>query len=204
MLPIAVLISGTGRSLQNLIERQAAGQLPIEIRLVVSSRPDAAGLSFAKKASLRHVTVDRRAHDNAELFSQAVFHACREQQVELVVLAGFLSLLKIPPDYRQRVINIHPSLIPAFSGQGFYGERVHQAVLESGVRLTGCTVHYVDDEYDHGPVILQKRVPVLDDDSPETLAARVFAAECEALPEAIRQIAQHRTEPASGGPGPRT
>ncbi len=196
MLPIAVLISGTGRSLQNLIERQAAGQLPVEIRLVVSSRPDAAGLAFAQGASIRHVTVDRRAYDNPEHFSQAVFQACREQRVELVVLAGFLSLLKIPPDFRQRVINIHPSLIPAFAGKGFYGERVHHAVLESGVRLTGCSVHYVDDEYDHGPVILQRNVPVLDDDSPESLAARVFAAECEALPDAIRRIAQNRRERA--------
>jgi folate-dependent phosphoribosylglycinamide formyltransferase PurN len=104
-------------------------------------------------------------------------------------MAGFLHLVKIPHDFTGRVINIHPSLLPAFGGQGFHGMNVHRAVLERGCTVSGCTVHLVDDEYDHGRVLLQQPVPVLPDDSPESLAARVFAAECQTLPEAIRRIA---------------
>jgi folate-dependent phosphoribosylglycinamide formyltransferase PurN len=104
-------------------------------------------------------------------------------------MAGFLHLVRIPADFAGRVINIHPSLLPAFGGQGFHGMHVHRAVLEQGCTVSGCTVHLVDDEYDHGRILLQETVPVLADDSPESLAARVFAAECRALPEAIRRIA---------------
>jgi phosphoribosylglycinamide formyltransferase-1 len=112
--------------------------------------------------------------------------------VELVVMGGFLKHLLIPTDFSGRVMNIHPSLIPAFCGQGFFGRRVHEAVLEYGARISGCTVHFVDDEYDHGPIIMQRAVPVLDDDSPASLAARVFAHECEAYPEAIQLFAEGR------------
>jgi phosphoribosylglycinamide formyltransferase-1 len=107
-------------------------------------------------------------------------------------MGGFLKRLDIPADYANRVVNIHPGLIPAFCGQGFYGHRVHEAVLEYGAKLSGCTVHFADNQYDHGPVILQKAVPVTSDDTPDTLAARVFEAECEAYPEAIQLIAEGR------------
>ena len=107
-------------------------------------------------------------------------------------MAGFLKRVTIPEDFANRVTNIHPGLIPAFCGHGFYGHHVHEAVLDYGAKLSGCTVHFADNQYDHGPVILQRAVPVLDDDTAETLAARVFEAECEAYPEAIQLIAQGR------------
>src|SRR5262249_18543435 len=110
----------------------------------------------------------------------------------LVILAGFLSLLDIPPEYKGRVLNIHPALIPAFCGAGYYGSKVHKAVLAAGVKVSGCTVHFADDSYDTGPIILQRVVPVLDDDTVETLAARVFQEECQALPQAISLYAEGR------------
>jgi len=115
--------------------------------------------------------------------------ACREASVELVVMGGFLKHVRIPPDFEHRVVNIHPALIPAFCGKGFYGLRVHSAVLEYGAKVSGCTVHFADNQYDHGPIILQLTVEVRDDATPETLAHRVFAQECEAYPEAIRLFA---------------
>jgi folate-dependent phosphoribosylglycinamide formyltransferase PurN len=107
-------------------------------------------------------------------------------------MAGFLKFLPIPDDFRNRVLNIHPALIPSFCGHGYYGRRVHEAVLASGVKVTGCTVHFADNEYDHGPIVLQRTVPVLDDDTPDTLAQRVFEQECEAYPEAIQLFAERR------------
>ena len=109
-------------------------------------------------------------------------------------MGGFLKRVTIPDDFANRVTNIHPGLIPAFCGQGFYGHRVHEAVLEYGAKLSGCTVHFADNQYDHGPIILQRAVPVLDDDTPDALAARVFEAECEAYPEALRLIAAGRVK----------
>jgi phosphoribosylglycinamide formyltransferase-1 len=109
-------------------------------------------------------------------------------------MAGFLQLLDIPPDFEHRVMNIHPALIPAFCGKGYHGAHVHRAVLEAGVKVSGCTVHFADNQYDHGPIILQQVVPVKDDDTPESLAARVFEAECTAYPEAIRLFAEGRLE----------
>ncbi len=191
-LRTAVLISGTGRSLDNLLRCIEAGRLRAEIRLVISSTPSARGLQFAEKASIPIAVEERRTYASEEAYSHAVFDRCRAAEMDLVVLAGFIKRLTIPSDFENRVVNIHPALVPAFSGKGFYGHHVHEAALRYGVKLSGCTVHFVDNEYDHGPVILQKAVPVLDDDTPETLASRVFAAECEAYPEAIQLIAQGR------------
>lgn len=193
LFPLAVLLSGGGRSLQNLIYRSGPetperARLPVEIRLVVSSRSDAGGLAIAAAAGIPTVTLRRCDFASTASYSDAVFAEARSAGAGLVVMAGFLCHLLIPADFQGRVINIHPSLIPAFSGQGFYGARVHEAVLEAGARVSGCTVHFVDDHYDHGPIILQRTVPVLDDDSAETLAARVFQEECQALPEAIRRL----------------
>ena len=121
-----------------------------------------------------------------------MFDACRDADAQYVVMGGFLSYVPIPPDFENRVLNIHPALIPAFCGHGFYGHHVHESVLAYGAKVSGCTVHFVDNQYDHGPVILQKVVPVLDDDTPDTLAARVFDAECEAYPEALNLLASGR------------
>jgi phosphoribosylglycinamide formyltransferase 1 len=177
---IAVLVSGGGTTLQNLLDRG----LPIV--LVVSNHADAFALERAKKAGIATAVVDRRAAGSRSEFSRRIFDACRAAQVDLVCLAGFLQLVEVPDDHLGRVMNIHPSLIPAFCGHGYYGRHVHEAVLAYGAKLTGCTVHFADNQYDHGPIILQHAVPVLDDDTPDSLAARVFAAECEAYPEAIR------------------
>lgn len=191
-LACAVLISGGGTTLRNLIEKIRAGRLAAEIKLVVSSNAEAGGLRFAREAGIPAQVVQRRDYPSRAAFSQAIFDLCRQAGVDVVVMAGFLKQLSIPEDFTLRVLNIHPALIPAFCGKGFYGQRVHEAVLDYGAKITGCTVHFADNEYDHGPVVLQKAVPVLDDDTPQTLAARVFAAECEAYPEALNLMAQRR------------
>jgi phosphoribosylglycinamide formyltransferase 1 len=187
-LRLAVLLSGSGRTLENLLEQIDAAKLPAEVAVVVASRPDVRGVKIAERAGVT-VRVLPPGGQGVEAWSEAIFAACRQARVDLVVMAGFLHLVRIPSDFAGRVINIHPSLLPAFGGQGFHGMHVHRAVLERGCTVSGCTVHLVDDEYDHGRVLLQEPVPVLADDSPESLAARVFAAECRTLPEAIRRIA---------------
>jgi phosphoribosylglycinamide formyltransferase-1 len=189
---LAVLISGGGSTLQNFLDRIAAGTLPAELAVVVASRADAYGLERARRAGLSAVVVARKEYADVERFNDALHAALAPFAVDLVVLAGFLSLFQPRARYAGRVMNIHPALIPAFCGPGFYGARVHQAVIESGVRVSGCTVHFADDQYDHGPIILQGTVPVLDDDTPERLAARVHAVENDLYPEAIRLWAAGR------------
>ena len=191
-LPVAVLISGTGRTLKNINERVAAGTLDLDVRLVIASTPKATGVQFAADAGAPSQVLVRKDFDSDEAYSDALFAACRQVGAELVVLAGWLKLLVIPDDYHGRVVNIHPALIPSFCGKGYYGHHVHQAAVDYGVKLSGCTVHFVDNQYDHGPVILQKAVPVSHTDTADTLADRVFQAESEALPEALQLIAQGR------------
>ena len=192
LLPIAVLISGGGTTLRNLIEKERAGELPVEFRLVISSNPQARGLAFATEANIPSLVVEKNRALADSNYSRAIFDPIRAAGAELVVMGGFLKHVPIPPDFENRVINIHPALIPAFCGQGMYGLAVHQAALDYGVKVSGCTVHFVDNDYDRGPIILQHTVPVLDDDTPEVLQARVFDEECHALPEAIRLIAARR------------
>jgi phosphoribosylglycinamide formyltransferase-1 len=189
LVRLAILLSGSGTTLQNLVDRIADGRLAAQIVQVVSSKSSAFGVERARKANLPVAIIDRKHFDSVEAFSSAIFKRCRVSNADLVCLAGFLQLLRIPPDFAGRALNIHPALLPAFGGKGMYGHHVHEAVLKSRVAESGCTVHSVDDEYDHGEIVLQKRVPVLPDDTPDTLAARVFAAECEAYPEAITQWA---------------
>jgi len=191
-LKLAVLISGGGTTLRNLLEKIAAGRLDAQVVLVISSNPAAAGIRFAQEASVPCEVLPRKDFASQDEYSQAIFDRCRGAGVDLAAMGGFLKRLTIPEDFVNRVTNIHPALLPAFGGEGFYGRRVHEAVLEYGVKITGCTVHFADNQYDHGPIILQKAVPVLDDDTPETLAARVFQAECEAYPEALQLIAEGR------------
>jgi formyltetrahydrofolate-dependent phosphoribosylglycinamide formyltransferase len=171
-----------------------AGTLKAEIPIVIASRPGCGGLERARTAGLRAEVVARKECSGVEEFSDRIFSLLRERRVDLVVLSGFLSLIRIPHDFAWRVFNIHNALIPAFCGAGFYGLKVHEAVLARGTKISGCTVHFADNLYDHGPIILQRAVPVLDDDTPETLAARVFEAECEAYPEAIRLFAAARLQ----------
>lgn len=180
---LAVLISAGGTTLQNLIDRIADGRLTADIGLVVSSNPAAFGVIRAQRANLPVQVVRPGEH-----FSARVFAAVRAIQPDWVLLAGWLKLLTIPDDFTHRVLNVHPSLLPSFGGRGMYGRHVQEAVLQAGVKLTGCTVHFADNTYDTGPILVQKAVPVRDDDTPETLAARVYAAECEAYPEAIQKV----------------
>ncbi len=193
-LRIVVLISGGGTTLRNLIKHVDAGKLRVDIPLVISSSSKAKGIQFAKDAGIDVAVIRRNAFDSQDAFSEAIFSRCRDVNADLVVMGGFLKRITIPKDFTNRVTNIHPALIPAFGGDGFYGHFVHEAVLEYGVKVSGCTVHFADNEYDHGPVIVQKAVPVLDDDTPDTLAARVFEAECEAYPEALQLIAEGRVK----------
>ena len=189
-LRIAVLISGSGRTLKNFIDLAAEGSLPVDIRLVVSSSVRAGGLQFACDAGIETNVLRRSEFDTDSNYGAAVFAACRAAGVDYVLMAGFLKLVPVPDDFENRVVNIHPALIPAFCGPGMYGHRVHQAVLEHGVKVTGCTVHFVDNQYDHGPIIWQQPVPVFEDDTPESLAARVFEIEKEAYPHVLRLLAR--------------
>jgi phosphoribosylglycinamide formyltransferase 1 len=191
-LRLAVLISAGGTTLQNIIDHIEAGKLDARIVTVVSSRPEVYGLVRAQEAGLPTETVTRKQAGSREEFGRRMFDVVRRSDADLICLAGFLELLPIPDDFENRVINIHPSLIPAFCGKGFYGQHVHKAVIEAGVKISGCTVHFADNVFDHGPIILQRVVQVLDDDTPETLAARVHDAECSAFPEAICLFAEKR------------
>ena len=191
-LPIAVLISSGGTTLRNLIEKVGAGTLPVEIRLVISSSPTARGLEFARQASIPTLVVEKNKSATDDEFSRTIFNSCRQAGVKYVVMGGFLKHVLIPPDFENRVVNIHPALLPAFGGKGMYGLKVHQAVIGQGAKTSGCTVHFVDNQYDHGPIILQRSVAVQADDTAESLQARVSEAEREALPEALRLLAADR------------
>ena len=188
-LKIAVLISGGGTTLKNLLAIHSQGRLPAGFSIVISSNANAAGNALATENGIELLVTERKDHDSDASFSEAIFAACRRAEVELVVMGGFLKKVVIPADFENRVINIHPSLIPDFCGKGMYGMRVHRAVIEAGSSTSGCTVHFVDNEYDHGPIVAQSKVEVLADDTPESLQRRVFAAECELYPSVITAIA---------------
>lgn len=188
-IKLVVLLSGGGTTLVNLVATMRRGELSAEIPLVIASRSQCGGIARAAEAGLPCEVLTRKSYSSTEDYSEVIFTRCRDVEADLVVCCGFLALLKIPLDFAGRVMNIHPSLVPAFAGQGFHGEHVHRAVLERGCRVSGCTVHFVDDEYDHGPIVAQAVVSVHDDDTPATLAARVFEQECRIYPEAIRLFA---------------
>lgn len=191
---LAVLLSGSGTTLQNLIDRIADGRLTARIAVVIASRADAGGLERARKAGLPALALPRKDFQDVDRFNDALHAELDRHEFDLIVLAGFLSPFQLRNRYARRVLNIHPALIPAFCGKGFYGEKVHRAVLEAGVKVSGCTVHFADDDYDHGAIILQGTVPVLDDDTPQTLAARIHVVENELYPQAIRLWAEGRLE----------
>jgi len=197
-LKLAVLLSGSGTTLENIFQKSAAGTLHADVALVVASRSDAFGVERAKRRGVSARVVEKKQFKNTAEFSQALFDVITPYSPDLIVLAGFMSLLKIPPQYKNKVINVHPALLPAFGGKGFYGRHVHEAVLKHGCKLAGCTVHFVDDAYDQGPIIAQKAVPVLPDDTADSLAARVQLAEREIYPEVIELIAQDRLRIENG------
>ncbi|AEN72923.1 phosphoribosylglycinamide formyltransferase [Rhodothermus marinus SG0.5JP17-172] len=193
-LRLAVFASGGGTNFQAILDAIEAGRLPARVVLCVSDRPTAGALERARRHGIPTAVLAPKDYPSPEVFGEALLEVLRAHQVELVALAGYLK--KIPDNvvaaYRNRILNIHPSLLPAFGGPGMYGRRVHEAVLNYGVRWTGATVHLVDEEYDHGPIVLQEPVPVLPDDTPETLAARVLEVEHRLYPEALRLFAEGR------------
>jgi phosphoribosylglycinamide formyltransferase 1 len=197
-LRIGVLLSGRGRgsNLQAILDACAEGRIPARVVVVVSTTPGAPALERAERAGVEAITVEPGGPEDAGALDRKIAAILEARGVQLVVLTGYMRLLS--PDFLrrfpQRVMNIHPALLPSFGGRGFYGRRVHEAVLASGARVSGVTVHFADEEYDHGPIILQAVVPVEDDDTPETLAARVLEQEHRLYPEAIRLFAEGRLE----------
>ena len=194
VLRLAVLISGSGRTLENFLRVIERGELNARICVVISSAPGVRGLEIAEAAGIPALTISRRSSASEEEYSEAIYAALEPYRPDLILLSGFLRKLVVPARLEGRMLNIHPALLPEShaAGPGFYGERVHTAILASGATESGATVHVVDDGYDTGPVVLKSRVPVLPGDTPETLAARVFAAECALYPEAVRQyVAAH-------------
>jgi formyltetrahydrofolate-dependent phosphoribosylglycinamide formyltransferase len=191
-LRLAVLLSGSGRTLENFISLMRAGDLDIEIPVVISSRSDARGVKIALAAGIEtHVITRRDAPDPATL-SARVREAIAPHGVDLIALAGYLRQLEVFEEWRGKMLNIHPALLPLFGGKGMYGHHVHQAVLDSGMKVSGCSVHIVTEEYDSGPIVAQRCVPVLPGDTADTLGARVFEAERLLYPEAIRLFAEGR------------
>jgi len=198
-ISIAVLISGGGTTLKNLIDRIAEGSCQARIKCVLSTKEEARGLLFAEDAGIPAIVVPRKKHKDIGEFSELVTESLHAFSPELLVFGGFLSLYRFPPEYRHKIINTHPALLPSFGGKGMYGDHVHEAVLKAGCKVSGCTVHFVDEEYDCGPIIAQRAVPVLEDDTVDTLGERVRAAERELYPEVINWFAEGRVSIDAGG-----
>lgn len=178
---LAVCISGTGRTLKTLVARIGDGSLPARISLVLASR-ECPGERWASSQGMPTAVIP------GEIDKQTLGRVLMKHHVEYVALAGYTRLLHLPGGYEGRVVNVHPALLPSFGGPGMYGRRVHEAVIESGCKVSGCTVHFCDQEYDRGPIISQLSCPVHESDTPETLADRVFALERVAYPRALAQL----------------
>jgi phosphoribosylglycinamide formyltransferase-1 len=199
---LAVLLSGSGRTLDNLLAAIARGELPARVALVIASR-ECLGAEKARRAGIETVIRPGR------LAPGELGELLTSRRIDWVVLAGYLQLVPIPEGYRHRIVNIHPALLPSFGGPGMHGHHVHRAVIDAGCRVSGCTVHLCDDRYDTGPIIHQRACEVREDDTPDTLAARVFEQECLAYPEALARLIAHGvrvegrrafTSPAPGAP----
>lgn len=199
---VAVLVSGGGTNLQALLNAERRGELHSgEIVLVLSSNPDAFAITRAKRAGIPAITVSRKDYPEQAEFEKRIEEALEKFKVELIVLAGFMSILSgdFTKKYDRRIINVHPSLIPSFCGKGYYGLGVHKAALEKGVKVTGATVHFVNEIPDGGEIIAQKAVKVLKDDTPETLQKRVMRlAEWKILPQATEQVCSLMAEKRGG------
>jgi formyltetrahydrofolate-dependent phosphoribosylglycinamide formyltransferase len=176
--------------LQNLLDRAKTGELDMRVELVIGSRPNLVGIERARAAGLPTLVLDRRDFPSTEAHSREIFARCDAVSAQLVVLAGWLTLLGVPDAYQNKIMNIHPALLPSFGGPGMYGLRIQRAVLDHGCKLAGCTVHFIDNQYDHGPIIVQRSCPVLDTDTPETLAHRIFDQELLAYPMAVQLFQQ--------------
>jgi len=191
-LRIGALISGGGRTVLNIADEIDAGRLDAEVALVIASREKIAGVERARSRGFEVRIARKRDFTSEDAMHDAITAWLLETRVDLVCLCGYLRMFRIDEPFVGRVMNIHPALLPEFGGKGMYGERVHAAVLAAGRAESGCTVHFVDEQYDHGPIIVQRRCPVLGDDDVDALAARVFEQECIAYPEAIRLFAEDR------------
>ncbi len=194
MKGIGVLISGGGSNLQALMEGIHEGSIPAQIRVVLSDRAKAYGLTRAKENGIPAIYVNKKEYPDSDAYNKRILEELIAHNVDIVVLAGYLSIVskEMVETYRNRIINIHPSLIPSFCGMGYYGERVHQAVLDYGVKLTGATVHFVDEGADTGPILLQQSVEVKDSDDVHSLAARVLPVEHQLLQRAVAMLAQDK------------
>ena len=191
-LRIAGLISGGGSTIANIVQYIGDGQFAAEVVLTICSNSHAGGIERMRGLGVDVEIVARKQFDSTEAFSDTVFSLVRDAKADLICLGGFLSLLRIPDDYTHRVMNIHPALLPSFGGHGMYGHHVHEAVLAAGCKVSGCTVHFADNEYDCGPIIVQRTCAVEEDDTLDTLADRVMAEERIAYPEAINLFAADR------------
>lgn len=196
MLKIGVLVSGSGTNLQSLINNTKNGYINGEIVVVISNNKDAFGLKRAERENIDAIWIDRKSCENDEYYNRRIIEELKKRNVDLVVLAGYLKVLseEFIKEYKNRIINIHPSLIPSFCGKGYYGERVHEEVLKYGVKYTGVTVHFVDVGTDTGPIILQRIVEVKDDDTVKSLKERVLQVEHEILPEAVKLICEEKVK----------
>ena len=189
---VVVLLSGSGRTLENFIRANQDGRIHVNFTRVISSRSSVRGVDIARSANIPLSIVPRRSFATWRAFSAQVHEILEQERPDLVLMAGFLSMIEIPDQYVGKVMNIHPALLPLFGGKGNYGNRVHQNVIESGMKVTGCSVHFVDENYDAGPIILQSCVPVFEDDDADSLGARVFQRECEIYPQAVRLFCDGR------------
>ena len=197
-LRLAILLSGGGRTMLNLDQCIKTGQLNAEIVTVISSRSIVAGVQRARQLGLEPHIVRKKDFPQVDQFSNQIVQILDRNRVDLVLQCGWLCLWHLPPNYQNKVMNIHPALLPAFGGQGMFGHHVHQAVLAHGCKVTGCTIHFVTNEYDAGPIIVQRTCPVLEDDDPDRLAARVFEQECLAYPQAVQLFSQDRLNVQNG------
>jgi len=195
---LGVLISGGGTTLMNILDYIKHGRLNAQVAVVISSRSTVAGVEKAKAAGLDVKIIRKKNYPEIDQFSKRIEEELVAADVDLVVQAGWLCLWKIPARYENRVMNIHPALLPSFGGKGMWGHHVHQAVLAAGCKLSGCTVHFCTNEYDKGPIIVQRCCRVKDNDTPDTLAARVFEQECIAYPQAIRTFAEGKLHVQAG------
>jgi phosphoribosylglycinamide formyltransferase-1 len=189
---LGVLISGGGTTLMNILEYINAGKLNAKVAVVISSRATVSGVEKAKKAGLEVKIIRKKDYPDTDEFSRRIEEELNAAKADLVIQGGWLCLWKIPKKYENRVMNIHPALLPSFGGQGMWGHHVHEAVLKAGCKVSGCTVHFCTNEYDKGPIIVQRCCKVEEGDTPDSLAARVFEQECLAYPEAIQLFAEGR------------
>jgi len=199
-LRLGVLISGSGRTLQNFVELITRGELQAEIGVVISSLSKVKGVERARAAGLPVVIIRNQDHPDVDEFSRRIVETLERHDVRLACQAGWTCYWRLPERWLGRVMNIHPALLPKFGGKGFYGHHVHEAVLAAGEKESGCTVHFANNEYDAGPIILQRKVLVLPEDTPDSLAARVFEQECIAYPEAINRFARGQLAKMVAGP----